>query len=201
MSTQATGRDSVKVWDPLVRIFHWSLVGFFFLAYFTEDEWLDLHVIAGYTVAGLVGFRLIWGFIGPRYARFAGFVSSPSSVIDYLKRMRQFDVPHYLGHNPAAGAMVIALLLSLIAISLTGMSIIATEGQGPLAATWFATLDANWLEEIHEFFANFTLLLVLLHVAGVFFSSLLEGDNLPRAMLTGYKKYHSEAVDADGSKS
>lgn len=198
MSTQNSANDSVKVWDPLVRIFHWSLVVSFFLAYFTEDDWIDLHVVAGYTVAGLIGFRIIWGFIGTPYARFTQFVKSPSTVIDYMKRMAKFDVPHYLGHNPAAAAMVIALLLSIIAVSITGMSIIAAEGQGPLAGTFFATFNAKWMEEIHEFFANFTLLLVILHVAGVFFSGMLEGENLPRAMVTGRKKFHQDAVDKIG---
>ncbi len=193
MSTQNT--ETIKVWDPLVRIFHWSLVVAFFLAYITEDDWINLHVNAGYAVAGLIGFRLIWGVIGTRYARFSQFVKSPSTVIGYMKRMAKFDVPHYLGHNPAAAAMIVALLLSIIMVSITGMSIIATEGQGPLAGTFFATLNAEWMEEIHEFFANFTLLLVILHVAGVFFSGMLEGENLPRAMVTGYKKFHSDAVD------
>jgi cytochrome b len=201
MSTQNATNDTVKVWDPLVRIFHWALVVAFFLAYLTEDDWVNLHVIAGYTVAGLVGFRIIWGFIGTRYARFTQFVKSPSTVIDYVKRMARFDVPHYLGHNPAAAAMIIALLISIIIISITGMSIIASEGQGPLAGTFFAALNAKTMEEVHEFFANFTLLLVILHVAGVFFSGMLEGENLPRAMVTGSKKFHRDAVDKmDGAQ-
>jgi len=195
MSTQNATNDTVRVWDPLVRIFHWALVASFFLAYFTEDDWINLHVIAGYIVSGLIGFRLIWGFIGPRYARFSQFFKSPTEVLTYIRRMREFNVPHYLGHNPAAAAMIFALLLSIIAISISGMSIIASEGQGPLAGTFFATLDAGWMKEIHEFFANFTMLLVILHVSGVYFSSMLENENLPLAMVTGRKKYRDEAVD------
>jgi len=201
MSTQNISSDRVKVWDPLVRIFHWSLVLSFFLAYFTEDEWINLHVPAGYAVAMLIGFRLVWGVIGTDYARFTRFVKSPGQVLAYIKQMMKFDVPHYLGHNPAAAAMIIALLLSIIMVSVSGMSIIASEGQGPLAGTFFATLNAAWMEEVHEFFANFTVLLVVMHVAGVFFSGMLEGENLVRAMITGYKKYHSDAVDNfDGEK-
>ena len=187
--------STIRVWDPLVRVFHWSLVLFFFLAYLTEDEFLTLHVWAGYTVALLVGFRLVWGLIGTRYARFTSFVRSPSTIIEYIRGMLKFRAPHYLGHNPAAGAMVIALLVSLVLVSVTGMSIIAAEGQGPLAGTFFASLDAEWMEEIHEFFANLTLLLVFLHVAGVVFSSFLEGQNLPRAMVTGDKQYRDDYVD------
>ncbi len=190
-----TSASAIRVWDPLVRVFHWSLVLFFFLAYLTEDEFLTLHVWAGYTVALLVGFRLVWGLLGTRYARFTSFVRSPSTIIEYIRGMLKFRAPHYLGHNPAAGAMVIALLVSLVLVSVTGMSIIAAEGQGPLAGTFFASLDAEWMEEIHEFFANLTLLLVFLHVAGVVFSSFLEGQNLPRAMVTGYKKLRDDYVD------
>ncbi len=189
--------DGIRVWDPLVRVFHWSLVVFFFAAYLTEDDFLTVHVWAGYTVALLVAFRLVWGVIGSPYARFTAFVRSPSAVAAYLRDMLRFNVPHYLGHNPAAGAMVIALLVSLILVSVSGMSIIASEGQGPLAGTFFAALDAEWMEEIHEFFANLTLLLVFLHVAGVLFSSMLEGQNLPRAMITGIKKYRDDYVDLE----
>jgi len=198
MSTHSN--STIRVWDPLVRVFHWSLVLFFLVAYLTEDEFVGLHVWSGYTVAMLVGFRLLWGLIGTRYARFTRFVRSPSTVMDYIKGMLRFRVPHYLGHNPAAGAMVIALLLSLILVSLSGMSIIAAEGQGPLAGSFFAQLDAEWMEEIHEFFANLTLLLVLLHVAGVVFSSFIEGQNLPKAMVTGNKQYRDDYVDLKEEK-
>ena len=195
MSTQTNTPDTIKVWDPLVRLFHWSLVLSFFLAFITEDDWINLHVAAGYAVAMLIGFRLVLGLIGPRYARFTQFIKSPAQVIHYLKKMLQFDVPHYIGHNPAAAAMIISLLISIIIVSITGMAIIAAEGQGPLAGTFFAGFNAEWMEEIHEFFANFTMLLVLLHVAGVFISSMMEGENLVRAMVTGRKKYRSEITD------
>ena len=195
MIKQQPSADTIKVWDPLVRIFHWSLVVTFMLAFITEDEWLNLHVAAGYTVAALVSFRLLWGLIGSRYARFTQFVKSPARVMEYLSQMLKFKVPHYLGHNPAAAAMIVSLLLSIILVSLTGVAILAAEGQGPLANTFVASFNAHWMEEIHEFFSNFTMLLVVLHVAGVVFSSLLEGENLVRAMITGLKRYRSNFVD------
>lgn len=195
MPTQQHSSDSIRVWDPLVRIFHWSLVASFLLAFITQDDWLDLHLVAGYSVALLIASRLIWGLIGTRYARFTQFVKSPFEVVLYLKQMLTLRVPHYVGHNPAAAAMILSLIISIILISITGMAIIAAEGKGPLAGTFFAALNAEWMEEIHEFFANFTLMLVFLHVAGVIVSSLLEGENLVRAMLTGNKKYQSDAVD------
>ena len=195
MPSHANSADTIKVWDPLLRIFHWSLVLFFSLAYITEDDWLNLHVIAGYTIMMLIAFRAIWGLIGPRYARFTQFIKSPSEVLSYMKRMLRFKAPHYLGHNPAAAAMILGLLLSIIMVCFSGMVIIAAEGQGPLANTFFSAINAEWVEEIHEFLANFTLLLVIMHIAGVLFSSLLEGQNLVRSMITGLKKRTNNAID------
>ena len=195
MPSHANSADTIKVWDPLLRIFHWSLVLFFSLAYITEDDWLDLHVVAGYTIMMLIAFRSIWGLIGPRYARFTQFIKSPSEVLSYMKKMLRFKAPHYLGHNPAAAAMILGLLLSIIMVCFSGMVIIAAEGQGPLANTFFSAINAEWVEEIHEFLANFTLLLIITHVAGVLFSSLLEGQNLVRSMITGRKKRTNNAID------
>lgn len=180
--------DTVTVWDPLVRIFHWSLVAFFFIAYLTEDELLTVHVYAGYAVAGLVAFRLLWGIIGTRHARFTDFVTGPGAVKRYLGRLFTGRAPHYLGHNPAGAAMIIALLLSLVLTAFTGAVLIAGDGYGPLADTFFAGLSGESFEETHEFFANFTLFLVGLHVLGVVVSSFLHRENLVRAMVTGRKQ-------------
>ena len=116
-------RNSVTVWDPLVRLFHWSLVSAFFIAYFTEDDLLDLHVYAGYFIAGLLSFRLIWGFVGSRHARFSDFVKRPGEVWAYLKSLLTLHPKRYLGHNPAGGAMVIGLLVSLLLTTLSGVAI------------------------------------------------------------------------------
>lgn len=188
---------TVRVWDPLVRVFHWSLVIFFLLAFLTGDDWQGLHTRAGYAVAMLVGFRLLWGLIGTRYARFPTFVKSPATVLGHLRAMLALKPPHYLGHNPLAAVMVVALLASLCLLAFSGLALIASEGQGPLADTLFARLDGEAMEEIHEFFADFTLLLVFAHVAGVLVSSLLEGENLVRAMITGRKRARPAWVDAD----
>ena len=188
---------TVKAWDPLVRVFHWSLVLFFLVAFISEDDWLNIHVQAGYAVSLLIGFRLFWGVVGSRQARFATFVKSPTTVFSYLKTMLSFKVPHYLGHNPVAAVMVMALLVSVIMVSFTGMIIIASEGQGPLAGTLFSSWRGEWMEEVHEFFANFTMLLVLVHVSGVVISSLLEGENLVKAMITGDKKEREHWADVD----
>lgn len=181
--------DSVKVWDPLVRVFHWSLVILFTVAYLSGDDWLDIHVFAGYGVVALVLFRLLWGLVGTRYARFTDFVRGPRTVVDYLKALGKRRAPRYLGHNPAGGAMVVALLAALLLSTLFGMAAYAAEeGAGPMVGF---ILSGHFWEEVyeggHEFLVNLTLTLVIVHIFGVFISSALHGENLPRAMLTGRK--------------
>ena len=200
MSSHDADSSTVKAWDPLVRVFLWSLVFFFLLAFITEDDWLNLHVQAGYAVTFLIGFRLLWGLVGTRTARFMSFVKSPKVMLTYFKEMLSLKTPHYLGHNPLGAAMVIALLLGVLLVSITGMATIANEGNGPLAGTFFSTLGGDWMEDIHEFFANFTLLMVLIHVSGVVVSSFLEDENLVKAMVTGRKKSRSNWVDVDPAK-
>jgi len=186
---------TVKAWDPLVRVFHWSLVFFFLLAFATEDDWMNLHAWAGYAVAMLIGFRLLWGVIGTRTARFPTFVKPPQAAMRHLGGMFSGKAPHYLGHNPLAAMMVVALLGSISLVAFSGMVLIAAEGQGPLAGTFFTGISGEAMEEVHEFFANFTLLLVFVHVGGVVVSSLLEGENLVKAMITGRKKARSGWAD------
>ena len=208
-STPAT----VKVWDPLVRLFHWSLVAAFAIAWLTGDDESRLHELAGYAVVGLVLVRIVWGFIGTRYARFSDFVYRPSAVLGYVREMLGRKPKHYLGHNPLGGVMVLALLASLLATGATGLAVQGAEqGTGPFAALATGAAptmpgviakavagdddeDGNdeaengevW-GELHELFANLTLLLVALHIAGVIIGSLLHRENLVRAMFTGRKR-------------
>ena len=183
--------NQIKVWDPLLRVFHWLLAGAFFVAYLTEDELLTPHIWAGYLIIGLLVFRILWGFIGPRHARFSDFVFSPRTAIDYLKDVLSLKARRYLGHNPAGGWMIILLMISLVITSVTGLMVYAAEDQaGPLAAVLGAA-GGTWeeiFEETHEFFANFTLILVFIHLGGVIVESLLHHENLVRAMITGYKR-------------
>ncbi|MCK9532944.1 MAG: cytochrome b/b6 domain-containing protein [Gammaproteobacteria bacterium] len=183
--------NEVKVWDLFVRVFHWSLVGAFVVAWFSEDV-QRLHVLSGYTVAGLVLSRIVWGFIGSRHARFSDFVPTAGEFIDYMKAMLRGRPPHYTGHNPAGGAMIIALLASLLFTALSGIATYGSEGKGPLVGLMSSLgKDAGGaIEEVHEFFANLTVLLVGLHVAGVIAGSLLHRENLIRAMVTGRKRNH-----------
>jgi cytochrome b len=181
----------IRVWDIAVRLFHWSLVAAFLIAFVTEDDFMDLHTLAGYTVGGLVLFRLLWGVIGSRHARFSDFVRSPGTVVGYLKRVISFRAERYTGHNPAGGAMVIALLTSLAVTVFTGLAAYGAEqASGPLAGVMSSLPHAmgKAAEEVHEFFANFTLLLVFLHLGGVLLASLQHRENLVRAMFTGRKQ-------------
>jgi len=200
MYSNDTNPSTVKAWDPLVRVFHWSLAFFFLLAFATEDDWMDLHVWTGYVIAMLIGFRLLWGIIGTRNARFLSFVKSRQIVMQHLRNMLSLKTPHYLGHNPVAAVMVVALLSSISLVAFSGMVLIAAEGQGPLAGTLFAGANGEAVEEIHEFFANFTLLLVFVPVGGVVISSLLEGENLVKAMITGRKKARQQWADVNPKK-
>lgn len=205
--------ESIKVWDILVRVFHWSLVIFFVLAYLTgegEGSTENLHALAGYVIIGLLVFRLVWGFIGSKHARFSDFVYSPANIAAYLKSLLTTKPKHYLGHNPAGGAMIILMLISLIMVSWSGLKAYGVEGKGPLASaemslvtlaqadSWFEEEEEHgrggrgegdeFWEEVHEVFVNFTLLLVFLHLGGVLVSSLLHKENLVRAMITGRKE-------------
>ena len=126
--------NEIRVWDPLVRIFHWGLLLAFTIAYLSGDEENSLHIYSGYVVLGLIGFRVLWGLVGTRYARFSSFVYSPGAVVQYLKELFVKKPKHYLGHNPAGGAMVIAMLLCLFVVSVSGLKVYAIEeGLGPLA--------------------------------------------------------------------
>lgn len=182
----------VKVWDPLVRVFHWLLVAGFFTAYLTEgDELLTIHSYAGYTVLSLVLVRLVWGLVGTRHARFADFVRRPGEVGRYARDVVKLHPRRYLGHNPAGGLMIVIMIISLLVTTLSGIAVYGAEEQaGPLAG-WLGGVNHSWaeaFEELHEFFANFTLFLVVVHVAGVLVESLLHGENLVRSMITGRKR-------------
>ncbi len=181
----------VRVWDPLVRIFHWSLAAGFATAFIVEDDLLGVHVWAGYLVLSLIAVRLVWGVIGTRHARFGDFVHGPAEIKTYLVDVLRFRAPRYLGHNPAGGAMILLLLLAVTATGLSGMALYgAQEFAGPLASLMSGMPESSGeaLEEVHEFFANFTLVLVIAHLAGVAFSSLSHRENLIGAMITGFKR-------------
>lgn len=169
--------QKVLVWDAPVRAFHWLIVLNFVGAYLTaeHDSWRQLHITFGYTMAGLVVFRLIWGLIGTRYARFSAFVRGPRQVLDYFRCLLNRQPGNDIGHNPAGALAIVAML---------GMTILVTT-------TGYATykeFGGELLEELHEGLANAMLLVVAVHIAGVLLSSWMHDENLVRAMIDGRKR-------------
>jgi cytochrome b len=184
---QAPVSTEVRVWDPFIRIFHWTLVIAFTVAYLTEEP-LILHVWAGYVVVTLVVARVVWGFVGAQHARFADFVYRPATALSYLRELVRMRGKRYLGHSPAGGYMVILLLVMLAATGIAGLIVYGGEEQaGPLAGMVSKATAENF-EEIHELLANVTLALIFVHVAAVIFASFAHRENLPRAMVTGWKR-------------
>ena len=169
--------EKTIVWDPLVRVLHWSLVTGLTIAWLTEDGPGFLHDGAGYVVLGVIATRVVWGLIGTRYARFFSFIPTPSDTISYAKSIVHGTEPRYLGHNPLGGWMIVALLSCAGAAGLSG---------------WLYTTDTfwgiEWMEDLHEAFANLLLFLVACHVAGVIFTSFRGHENLVRSMINGWKE-------------
>jgi len=169
-------KAKMMVWDAPVRVFHWLLVLSFAGAYVTaeSERWRLIHVTLGYTLGGLLAFRIVWGVIGTRYARFSSFVRGPAAVIRYLKSIKAKQPEHHLGHNPA-GAVAIVLLV-LLGLGITATGYITYNDLGP-----------GWISEFHDLLANAMVLVILVHLAGVLSASFLHRENLVRAMLTGRK--------------
>jgi cytochrome b len=209
IAAEGTGRPEL-VWDLFVRLAHWTIVAGFFIAYFTEDA-LTLHVWAGYAVGVVVLLRIVWGFVGLQHARFSDFLYRPSEVAAYLRDLLTFRARRYLGHSPAGGAMVLILLVGLLATVASGLMLYALEeNAGPLAGivtggtlpleqvedadegrgagSYGSEGNAELWEEMHEISANLMLVLIGLHVAGVFLASYGHRENLVRAMVTGRKR-------------
>ena len=205
MDTGTSGK--VRVWDPLVRIFHWSLVAAFSVAYLSAEEVSTVHEVAGYVVAGLVAFRLIWGLVGSRYARFAQFIKGPSATLAYLRDVIGHRERRYLGHNPAGAAMTAMLLITLSGTAFTGWLLeddtritmvpdipqfitpaFADEDDEDREDERGGEGDDSVVEEVHEALANGMLLLIAVHVGGVLLTSWRHRENLARAMVTGEKR-------------
>lgn len=167
----------ILVWDFPTRLFHWSLAACFAGAWLTSDSERQqfLHFLFGYSLLGLIAFRLVWGVVGSRYARFSEFVRGPGAVVRYLRSLWRREEAHGAGHNPA-GAVAIVLLLVL--------------GLGTSISGWLMASGraGESLEEVHEALATAMLALVVVHVLAVIVSSVLHRQNLVRAMVTGYKQ-------------
>ncbi len=167
----------IHVWDAPVRVFHWLLAACFTGAYLTaeSESWRLLHVTLGYTLGGLIAFRLVWGVLGTRYARFGSFVRPPSELAHYVKNMVAGRPAHFTGHNPLGGVAIVLMLLAGAAITATGYAV-------------YNDIGGEWLGEAHEAAANGMLVLVGVHLCGVALASWMHRENLPRAMVTGLKQ-------------
>ena len=168
---------SMRVWDVPTRVFHWLYALSFCVAYLTaeSERYRDIHVLLGYTLLGLLAFRLFWGFAGSKYARFDSFLYKPAEVYAYLLTMFRARPDHYAGHNPAGSVAIWLLLLLGLCAGTSGVLV-------------YQDIGGDRLTELHELASNAMLAGILVHLSGVLLGSLLHRENLPRSMVTGYKQ-------------
>jgi cytochrome b len=210
-TTSSSG--GILVWDPLVRLGHWALVAAFAVAYLSAEEEAGgpapLHVWGGYVVGAIVVLRVLWGFVGPRHARFGDFVRGPIETLVYLRDLLLGHARRYVGHSPAGGAMVIALLVCLGATVTTGVMAYGERGKGLLAENGAPAVGStrpnedqaergtrrpggqsaeSLVGEVHNLLANITMVLVVAHIFGVAVASFVHRENLVTAMITGRKR-------------
>jgi len=181
---------SVPVWDLPSRIFHWTLAVAVITSYLTGEEeglWFVVHTVSGYTVALLLVFRIIWGFLGSVHSRFSDFVCSPRSVKDYAKHLLRLNPSRFVGHNPLGGLMVILMLLVLAGTVATGLLSGDKDVGSGILLPLIAAPGGDGLAEVHEFFGNFIMILAAIHVLAVFVDWFLTKENLVKAMITGRK--------------
>lgn len=208
-------KRTVKVWDPFVRIFHWSLVLGIILQYISAEASEAWHYRIGYLIIFLVLARIAWGFVGTYHARFTDFIYRPGAVFEYLWGLIRNKPKHYLGHNPAGGVMVVIMLAALLVTTFTGLKALGAKGSGPLAGSQITVLSAAHADdddrgdenhdqqaarqghqhhgnhiwkEIHEASTGVLVFLAIVHVCGVIGSSWVHRENLILGMLTGKKK-------------
>jgi cytochrome b len=182
LSNKTVAAEKVLVWDMPTRVFHWLMVLCFAGAYLTaeSERWRLIHVTLGYTLGGLVAFRIVWGFVGTRYARFASFVAGPAAIKRYLSSLVVLeprvarDPGHYAGHNPAGAVAIVLLLLFSVVITATGWAV-------------YNDVGGKWPGELHELAANGMLIVIMVHIAGVAVASWLHRENLVGAMIDGKK--------------
>ena len=207
MSEHTVTLERKPVWDIFVRLFHWTLVASILFAWWSGttggyvNETFNLaglsfslkfdvmtwHMYAGYTVLTLVLFRLMWGFTGSHYARFSQFVRSPFATLRYTGQMLKGQDPHYLGHNPLGGWMV--LLLLLLAVAQAGTGLFANDEifiEGPLANLVSSGMSVE-ITRWHRRLFDFLLIAIGLHLLGVFYHQLFKREKLVQAMLHGRK--------------
>jgi cytochrome b len=189
------GNVPILVWDLPTRLFHWLLAALLVASFVTVNiggVWMPTHLKCGYAILGLLVFRILWGFVGARYARFSSFVRGPMVVFGYARSLLRQDAPKQLGHNPMGGWSVLAMLISLMVQAITGL--FANDDifiKGPLYP-WVGKATSDWLTHIHRLNQEVLLLLVGLHLIAVFFYLTIKHDNLILPMFTGRKPWHAK---------
>ncbi|WP_367253547.1 cytochrome b/b6 domain-containing protein [Pseudomonas sp. stari2] len=171
-------RESLRLWDPVVRMFHLSIAGVFAANYFFNEAGDDWHVWLGYYAMGWLLVRLVWGFVGPRSARWSDFWPTPSRLAAHARSLIAGRPEHRLGHSPIGALVMIAMLLAMLTVGLSGWAMEEID------ALW----GADWPLQVHETAADALLALVIVHIAAALFESVQVRDNLPLSMLTGRRR-------------
>jgi len=168
--------DTIRVWDVVVRFTHWSVAAIVCFD-LIEDSGDKLHRTLGYIAAGLVLFRILWGFIGSEHARFGAWLPRPAAVLAYGKALATGRAPRFVSHTPLGAVVMLTMWSLILALAVTG---------------WISRLDPFWGEDwpidIHHWLANTLLALVILHVAAAIVMSFKGKENLIAAMITGRKR-------------
>lgn len=186
----ATQTQSRTVWDIFIRLFHWGLAGTVIFAWWSAEQggnWMEAHMIAGYAVLALITFRLIWGFIGSPYARFSDFIKSPAQTLSYSKAFLRRQEPHYTGHNPLGGWMVISLIV--LCTLQAGSGLFASDDiftEGPLASLVSSDVSSA-ITGFHKAGFNILMIAVFLHLAGVIYHQGIKREPLIQGMIHGRK--------------
>ncbi|MEH6759253.1 MAG: cytochrome b/b6 domain-containing protein [Parasphingorhabdus sp.] len=181
----------IKVWDPLVRIFHWT-VALGTIANLTVLRHVeDPHIYLGYAMVAALLVRLIWGFVGKGHARFSAFVPGPKKLLGYGAALMARREPRYIGHNPAGAIMMLVLMALVAGLGITGWMMGSDQFWGE-----------PWVEELHETLANIIIGAAVLHVGAAIVESVRQRENMPWSMITGYKRAASgsDIDDAPASR-
>jgi cytochrome b len=189
MSTATPQLRPTLIWDWPTRVFHWALALSFAGAWLTagSQHRLAVHLFCGYLMLGLVVFRVLWGFVGSHFSRFASFGFRPREALAYLREVASGKAARFVGHNPSGSVAIYLLLALALAIGVAGIITLgAQEYRGP-AAGWFSFAQAHFFRELHEAAATLMLGLVGVHIAGVVVESVVHKENLARAMVDGHK--------------
>ena len=198
MSQSAANARRVEVWDLPTRLFHWSLLALVVVAWLTgegEGGAANIHRFAGEAIAGLIVFRVIWGFVGGEHARFADFAAGPTAIATHVRDLFSKTPKRDLGHNALGGVAVFLLLITAGLVVVTGLFSGGDDNSGPFAGLWGLNTG-----ELHEALFRILQILVVIHLVGIVFGSLRTRDALVPAMITGIKTRRADEPGANARR-